>query len=122
MRKPFQKKSKPSQDMSLQITSMADIFTILLVFLLKSYATDMTTVTPSDGMKLPIASAQGQIKDSVKLEVTADSIIVDQKKIVKLKAFEFEPGEVPEHGMGGALYKFLLAQRKLKPTANTDSM
>ena len=53
---PF--KSRPqSEEMSLQITSMADIFVIILVFLLKSYATSSVNVNPMAGMSLPEAHA-----------------------------------------------------------------
>ncbi|NDG85844.1 MAG: hypothetical protein EBX52_12520, partial [Proteobacteria bacterium] len=38
----------------LQITSMADVFTILLVFLLKGVSTDAITITPSASLRLPV--------------------------------------------------------------------
>lgn len=54
---PFLKKKKSSEEMTIQITSMADIFTIILVFLLKSYSTSAVNITPSNGLKLPTAQA-----------------------------------------------------------------
>ena len=41
----FTIKRPGSGDMALQITSMADIFTIILVFLLKSFATGSLNTT-----------------------------------------------------------------------------
>jgi hypothetical protein len=56
--------------MALQITSMADIFTILLVFLLKSYSTGALDIAPSKGMKLPeVQLATGSV-EALKVEVS----------------------------------------------------
>jgi len=123
MKKKFGKKKKLSEEMSLQITSMADIFTILLVFLLKSSATSMTTITPDDGMKLPVATVQSpdQIKDVLKLEITMDSILIDNKKVMSLKNWAPETGALPDFGFSGPVYKVLYEQRKHQPMPNMDS-
>jgi biopolymer transport protein ExbD len=41
----------------LNITSMMDMMTIILVFLLKSYSTDDPGVAPSDDLAIPISTA-----------------------------------------------------------------
>lgn len=120
MKSFFKKKKKPSGDMSLQITSMADIFMILLVFLLKSYSTSVNSLAPTTDIKLPIASSQDELKESLKLEIGQTAILIDEKPIVTLKNFEFFPGEVPENGMSGPLYKALFEQRKKIPNPNVE--
>ena len=120
--KSFLKKKKLSEDMTLQITSMADIFMILLVFLLKSYSTTLTTVSPSRDTKLPVAASSGEMmKDTLKLEVASDGILVDQKPVVRLKNFEFAPSEIQPSGNSEALFKVLYAERKRLPEPNQDS-
>ena len=42
----------------LNITSLMDIMTIILVFLLKSYSTEDIQIAPSDDLRLPSSSAQ----------------------------------------------------------------
>ena len=55
MRKSFVKKPLLNTQMTLQITSMADIFMIILVFLLKTYGSGAIDVTPSPGLIIPRA-------------------------------------------------------------------
>jgi biopolymer transport protein ExbD len=119
--KTFLKRKKNSEDMSLQITSMADIFMILLVFLLKSYSTSVTNISPSKEMKLPLAEAGGTMKDSLKLEISRGGILVDQKEIVKLRGLEFDPADVSPMGHCPPLFRVLLEQRRHLPDANVDS-
>src|SRR4051794_32019324 len=112
MHSRFGKKKKLSEDMSLQITSMADIFTILLVFLLKSYSTSMTTIAPVAKTQLPEATVKGsEIRDTLKMEVSRDAILVDERAIVRLQRFEFLPGEVTEDGRSPSVFRVLSEQR-----------
>jgi hypothetical protein len=82
-------KRRPSQngEMALQITSMADVFTILLIFLLKGYATDAATFQPVAGMKVPAATGAASLLESLKVEIAPDAILVDGKAVVSLQAF-----------------------------------
>jgi biopolymer transport protein ExbD len=123
MKSKFLKRAPADQDMALQITSMADIFMILLVFLLKSYSSSVSTISPTGGMVLPEAQSQVPPKETLKLEISESAIIVDEKSIVTLKNFEFSPQEVPPPGTGRseALYRVLVEQRKHLPTPNMDS-
>ena len=114
--KKFLKKKKMSEDMPLQITSMADIFTILLVFLLKSYATGVSTISPTGEMLLPEAHAETPTRESMKLEVTPDGIAIDQKLVLKLKAFEFEDGDEGANGTSKKLYQALINERQRQKT------
>ena len=114
-KKKFGNPEAPSEEMSLQITSMADIFTIILVFLLKSYATGLSNVTPSQGVLLPEAKAQEQMKDALKIEILQDSVLVDQKLTVPLRDFSFTgEGEPGENGKSEEIFQALLKQRKNK--------
>lgn len=119
--KTFLKKKKLNEDMALQITSMADIFMILLVFLLKSYSTSITNVSPSKEMKLPIAEASGTMKDSLKLEISRGSVLIDQKEVVKLRGLEFNPSDLAAAGHCPVVYKILAEQRRHLPDPNVDS-
>lgn len=108
--------------MSLQITSMADIFTIILVFLLKSYSTGLATVSPSQGVLLPEASAQTQMKDALKVEILRDAVMVDAKATVSLKNFSF-PGSAADapNAKSEEVYDALLGSRKRMKGNMTDS-
>jgi len=131
-KKKFTTNADQNEDMSLQITSMADIFTIILVFLLKSYSTGVSNVSPSQGVLLPEAKAQPQMKDALKVEILKDSVLVDQKPAVGLKNFAFTdaaPKATSATGETGAtggdvsaeISKALMAQRKNMTGNEIDS-
>lgn len=69
----------------IQITSMVDMFVILLVFLLKSYSTSPVNITPSDKLQLPISTSLKDPVEALKMVVSKAGIFVDDKKIVDLK-------------------------------------
>jgi biopolymer transport protein ExbD len=115
------KKKKPS-DFALQITSMADIFMILLVFLLKSYATSITNIAPSAHISLPeIDQAQGIPKDSLKIEVGKDGVIIDDQQVLTLQNYQFNTDEQGPGETSPTITKILNAERKKTPDANNDS-
>ena len=61
----------------LQLTSLIDIFTVLLLFLLKSLVVGGSVVTPFPGIDLPPSTASGSFKESPVLVVTKDQVVVD---------------------------------------------
>ena len=69
---------------TLQLTAMVDMFTILIVFLLKSYSTSSVHINPHKGMKLPYSSSYTNPVEAVKLIVALDGIYVEDKKVVEL--------------------------------------
>jgi len=81
--------------MSLQITSMADIFTIILVFLLKSYSTGLANLSPANGLKLPqvTASTKKEMKDALKLEVLDNAVLVDSAEVLNMSEFKIPVAE-----------------------------
>ncbi len=68
----------------IQITSMVDMFVILLVFLLKSYSTSPVNVTPSEDLKLPLSTSFTEPQDIVKLVVSKKGIFIDDRKIASV--------------------------------------
>lgn len=96
MRK-LMKKLRMSDEMSLQITSMADIFTIILVFLLKSSATSAVDITPPNGMKIPEGVSLQAPEESLKIQISQDSVQVENLPVVSLSDFRFQAGEVGQN-------------------------
>lgn len=113
MKSKFLKKSRVnSEDMSLNITSMADIFTIILVFLLKSYATSAVNVTPAKGMLLPQAVAGEAPVEALKVEITSDAVSVEGVPIVTLTGFQFGGGEMQGNGTSKRLAETFSKERQ----------
>jgi hypothetical protein len=76
-----------SGELALQITSMADIFTILLIFLLKGYATDAATLQPTGGLRLPAAAQSAPIREALKIEVTPAGVLLEGNPLIEAKDF-----------------------------------
>ncbi len=93
MRKKFKNRNL-SDEMTLQITSLADIFTIILVFLLKSYATSAVSITPTSGMKIPESQFLEPPVEALKVEISENYIQVENKPVVNLHHFRFDSGEI----------------------------
>lgn len=69
----------------LQLTAMVDMFTIMIVFLLKSYSTSAVHITPQQGLKLPNSSSYTEPVEALKLVVSLDGIYVDDKQVLALE-------------------------------------
>lgn len=113
----FLKRKAANEEMVLQITSMADIFTILLVFLLKSFSTGISTISPTADMVLPEAKAGDEVKESLKLEIASGSILIDDKPITQLLNFKFVATDLEKDGTPRSLNAALIAQRSRQPAS-----
>lgn len=69
----------------IQITSMVDMFVILLVFLIKSYSTSPVQITPSQDLRLPASISTTNPVDILKLIVSKKGVFLEDKKIVDLE-------------------------------------
>jgi biopolymer transport protein ExbD len=88
------KTRRPTTEGALSITSMMDMMTIILCFLLKSYQTTDVTIEASADLKIPSSTALTPIKKSVQLVVTRSQIIVDGSAVVDLEKRPGDQGEV----------------------------
>jgi biopolymer transport protein ExbD len=114
------KRKKPNDDMALQITSMADIFTIILVFLLKTTAAGINTVSPN-ASKLPVGNGAEITRDTLKLEISRSSVVVDDKTVLGLRDFEIPVTEVQSNGMSQSVYQALSGERVRRPASPDTS-
>lgn len=86
--------------MSLQLTSLLDMFTIILVFLMVSFqAEDMDFVLHA-GLKLPVSTVKNPFKTGVNMAVTKGQVLVEGKPVYRLlkggnvKDSDFEAGQI----------------------------
>jgi biopolymer transport protein ExbD len=78
-RKKRKERESEGEIKELNITAMMDIMTIILVFLIKSYATSSLTMTSSDELKPPISTTRLTPKDTVAITITPRHIMVGDK-------------------------------------------
>ena len=99
---------------SLSLTSMVDMFVILLVFLLKSYSTSPVNIAPSDKLTLPISTSVKDPVDVLKMVVSKAGIFVDDKKVIDFQAgaLDVKDVDVSDTQFIRALYEALDEQAK----------
>jgi biopolymer transport protein TolR len=71
-----------------QMTSLIDILTLLLVFLIQSFNAEGTLVTQSPDLELPVSSSSKTPSPSLTLEVTRGDVIAEGKKLATLDSFK----------------------------------
>jgi len=85
--KPFIVKPRRNRSISsftLRLTSMIDMFTILLVFLLKSFSVEGEIISVAKDLSLPESTAQMPPKASPILVVTREWIILDGNPVERV--------------------------------------
>lgn len=87
---------------ALNITSMIDMFTIILIFLLKSYASSAVDIVPTKDVRLPSSTAVEQPVEALKLLVNKNGIYVDDKQVVVL-----ENGNLPKSALDSGDDRFI---------------
>lgn len=68
----------------LTVTSLMDILTIILVFLLKSYSASSVNVTQSKVLELPVSTAHLLPEEAVPVAITETNILVNQKSVAEV--------------------------------------
>lgn len=84
------RKNNKKQGFLLQLTAMVDMFTILIVFLLKSYSTSSVHITPLEGLQLPTSSSYTDPVEALRLVVSMDGVFVEDKKVVEFQEGNFK--------------------------------
>jgi biopolymer transport protein ExbD len=70
---------------ALNINSMMDLMTIILVFLIDSYGNNPIQVKSSPDLLIPVSNSQLSPKDTMQITITRQAIIVGDTQVVTLK-------------------------------------
>jgi biopolymer transport protein ExbD len=66
----------------LQLTSMMDVLTIIVVFLLKSYNVSTNSFSTAPGLKLPASISPDSPTDTLQIVVTPESVTVENERVL----------------------------------------
>lgn len=67
-----------------QLTSLVDVMTILLVFLIKSFSAEGNLITPSSDMKLPDSKSIEHVRLINNIKITKENICTDDHIITSM--------------------------------------
>ncbi len=113
------KKFSPSspQEVSIQITSLMDIFTTLLVFLMLNYAAEGAVVSIAESIKVPASKSQEEVHPAVAIAFNGKSLYVDGNVLIE----DIAPYLNSDEMMIEPLYNVLNAQAEsLKKIAEAN--
>ena len=85
------------KNVTLNITSMMDMFTIILVFLLRSYSAEGSILTNADDLVLPNSESKMKPEDvNLQLAVSHDMVLVDNRAAVPTEDVRNIPLDDPD--------------------------
>lgn len=98
----------------LNMNSMMDMMTIILLFLLKSFSTEGSLVTPSDELRLPEAFMGEKPKKELQVSITKEAILINNNQLMSVKNVD------PESILIQPLYNALTAVAKEQKQLEVD--
>jgi len=76
---------------ALMLTSLLDMFTIILIFLIVSFEAEDYEFKLNPDLRLPESSAQSVFKPALNMSITANEISVEEKSIYSLESGKARP-------------------------------
>jgi biopolymer transport protein ExbD len=77
----------------LNITSMIDMFTLMVVFLLKNYSAEGQLVTPAKNLTLPTSSVEKMAREALSVKVSNTNIMVENSIVIDANAYHIVQGQ-----------------------------
>lgn len=93
-RKRFELKEKRTSTFGLNITSMTDMFTILLVFLLQTYSTNDVQIIPEKGLKLPISNSEANPVRAIQLTISKTELKIEGRTIASVNDNDINKADI----------------------------
>ena len=103
VRKKYRKRE--NSIVKLNITSMIDMFTLMVVFLLQNFSAQGQFVTPAQGLRLPKSSVEKLAKEALSVKISQKNIMVEDAVVIGPDAYQALLGQ--KDFMIGPLYKSL---------------
>ena len=96
-RRRYSSNIKQNSTFSLNITSMTDMFTIMLVFLLQTYSTAEVQLNPEKDVNLPLSNVEANPTPGLKVSVSPQVLKIEDEVLMNLKEGEFSAGDVDKN-------------------------
>lgn len=93
-RKRFELHTSHNSTFTLNITSMTDMFTLLLVFLLQNFASNPVEVQPIKDLTLPISNSYKNPIASIQLTVSLTEIKINDKVVARVQERDIASADI----------------------------
>ncbi len=104
-RKKRKERERAGEISELNLTAMMDMMTIILVFLLKSFSSSSVAMVSGQDIRPPVSSTRLTPTDAVPVTITAKSILVKDREVVRL-----QDGKIPPDQLQGKIIPALQVQ------------
>lgn len=84
-------RSGESEEASLTLTPLLDMFTIILIFLIVSFQAEDKGFEPNENVDLPESRARSVFKPAVNISIAEDAVSVEKERVVELNEGSFDP-------------------------------
>ncbi len=91
-------KKKHALELSLNITSLMDVLTVLLFFLLKSFSVTSNSLETPAGIRLPASVAVASLEEAVNLSYGKDGVRLDTALVVPAREGLWDGSAVDRDG------------------------
>jgi biopolymer transport protein ExbD len=106
------KKHNTNPKGELNMNSMMDMMTIILLFLLKSFSTDGALVAPSENLTLPTSFRTEKPKKELSVAISNDAIIVNDIPVIALSQLRQDEMMIPT--LNAKLAEYALQEKQLE--------
>jgi biopolymer transport protein ExbD len=113
-RKKFEMKPRNNSTFQLNITSMTDMFTLLLVFLLQNFSTSSVQIDPVKNLALPTSNSYKNPVDILQVSVSLDEVKVLDKIVAKILDRNIASADIDPQDSNFILPLFKELQEKAK--------
>ena len=97
---------------TLNMNSMMDMMTIILLFLLKSYSTTGALAAQSESLKLPVSQRETKPKKELNVSVARDVIMINEQPV--MATADVPPNEILIPLLGQKLTEYAEAEKQLE--------
>jgi len=80
----------------LNIYSMLDLMTIILVFLIKSWQSDTITLSPD--VRPPASTITEKPSEALRIFITHERVLLDDKEVARMQNGDIAPGDLDQGG------------------------
>jgi biopolymer transport protein ExbD len=79
------------EEMGLNLYPMMDMMTILLVFLIMSFASGAADVVQSEELQIPVSTAKTDAVEALGIVISSSEIVVEGKRVLALRNGKVDP-------------------------------
>ncbi|HJK90471.1 MAG TPA: biopolymer transporter ExbD [Polyangiaceae bacterium LLY-WYZ-15_(1-7)] len=92
---------KPQKAPGLMLTSLLDMFTIILIFLIVSFDAESYDFRLAEDVTLPESATRTELTPAVNVAITRGRIVVEQDELLaieegRVRESDYDAGEIPE--------------------------